>query len=70
MIFPGVRRDPEGAYEASKIGSPINKTKNEQADQLQDDNVGTNVTPATHRNQKDVDWKKWYMKETIYTEQT
>ena len=39
--------------------------KNAQADQLKDDNIETNITPANHRKQKDLyckfgTWKKQY----------
>ena len=57
--FFGVRINPKGAYESAETGIPVKKLKHAQADQFQDDNVDTNLTPVNHRNQNDVYCKIW-----------
>ena len=70
MIFPESEETQKGHMNEKRKLARSTKPKNSQADQLQDDNVETNLTPATQRKQKYVYSKIWDMKEKIYTDQT
>ena len=59
-----------GHMKKQRQGFWSTKPRNAQADQLKYDNMYTNITPYTHRKQKYVYCKIWYMKETIYTDLT
>ena len=59
-LFQSQKRPRRGIY-IIKDREYGQKTKNAQDHQLQDENVETNLTPATHRNQKYVYCKIWNM---------
>ena len=70
LIFVDSEETHKGRMNQQRQGVGSTKPKNEQTGQLQYDYVEKNLTPATHRKQNDVYCKTWYMKETIYTDQT